>query len=136
MFEYLADVRGFRSAPAKLMAAAAACTVSRFRASFDAAILVKRYGTPLYSKYMWGAIHCEDLGQVRFALAQGLAVSRDCYQGLIETADATLLHEVLRAKEVCGCIPEDERALIERALRMTECHPNAKKVLADHSIVV
>ena len=136
VFEYLADQRGFKSSPTELMHTLSQRNWWRQTGRFDAAILVKRYGTPLYSDYLWDAIRHEDLDRVRFALSQGQVVSEDCYEMLVENADATMLNEVLLARKVCGCIPEDERALIEGALRMTECHPNAKKVWADHSSVV
>jgi hypothetical protein len=63
-------------------------------------------------------------------------VSSGCYEELIEVDDATLLNEVLLARKVGGSIPEVDRKLIGIALSENKCRPNAKKVLADHSIFV
>jgi hypothetical protein len=136
VFEYLADQRGFESSPARLMLAAAEWFVRKHDESFDAAILVKRYGIPLYPGYMREAIDYEDLGRLRFALSQGQEVSVVCYKLLIENADATLLNEVLLARKVGDRLPEADRELIKEALRDLDCPPNAKMVLADHSFFV
>jgi hypothetical protein len=136
VFEYLADERGFESSPTKLMRAAEECHTEDMMNPFDAAILVKRYGTSLYPGYMFDAIMRGDLGRLRFGLSQGQEVSSDCYEELIEVDDATLLNEVLLARKVGGSIPEIDRKLIGIALSENKCHPNAKKVLADHSIFV
>ena len=96
--------------------------------AFDAAILVKRYGSPLYSCYMLRAIRQEDLGRLRFALSQGQEVSGYCYEALLRAEDAALLNEVLLGRKASGCIPEADRVLIERALRRDKCHPNVKKM--------
>jgi hypothetical protein len=63
-------------------------------------------------------------------------VSLKCYWELVRMDDAVIFNEVLLARKVSGSIPEGDRGLINRAVRVTECHPNAKKVLAEHSIVV
>ena len=136
VFEYLADQCGLQSSPTELMHAAAECHTERFDAPFDAAILVKRYGTPLYPRYMIEALYREDLGRLRFALSQGQGVSAECYEVLIRAVDATLLNEVLLARKRGGSLPEYDRRLIAETLCDVDCHPHAKKVLADHSIVV
>ena len=133
VFEYLADQRGYQSTPTKLMREVA--LRHRF-GTFDAAILVKRYGTPLFPKYMFWAIDHEDISRVRFALSQGQEVSEDCYEELIENADATLLNVVLLARKVGDRIPKADRELIKEVLRDVDCSPNAKMVLADHSFFV
>ena len=143
VFEYLADQRGFQSSPTELMRTAAELVASKYnepldstRESFDAAILVKRHGTLLFPSYLLNAIYRGDLGRLRFALSQGQEVSGVCYKALIESWDPTLLHEVLRARTVGGSIPEADQKLIKMALGWDECHPNAKKVLADYSFFV
>ena len=136
VFEYFVDQCGFQSSPPELMQAVAENDVELFEGGFDAAILAKRYGTPLFPGYLVGAVHREDVGFIRFALSQGLQVSGYCFEVLIEHPDATLLNEVLLAMKVGGAISEADRTLIARALSRVKCHPSAKKVLVDHSIVV
>jgi hypothetical protein len=137
VFEYLADHRGFQDSPSELMRAASwQVNVVKLADPFDAATLVKRYGTPLYPEYMSDAVRREDVGRLRFALSQGQAVSVDCYKALIKKADPTLLHEVLLARQVGGAVSEDDRTLISEALCEVKCNPCAKKMLEDHSIVV
>ena len=136
VFEYLADQRGFQSTPTSLMLAAAECHPLEFMDPFDAAILVKRYGTPLYHRYMIEAICLEDVVRLRFALSQGQEVSDECYEVLIEHPDATLLNEVLLARKADGSLPEADHTLIQKTLRKVKCHASAKKVLMDHSIDV
>jgi hypothetical protein len=133
VFEYLADQRGFQSTPTELKRAVA--PRHRF-GTFDAAILVKRYGIPLSPEYMFWAIDREDISRVRFALSQGQEVSEGCYVELIENADATLLNEVLLARKVGDRIPKADRELIKDVLLDVDCSPNAKMVLADHSFFV
>jgi hypothetical protein len=136
VFEYLVDQRGFLSSPTELMRVAAERRLWKHREAFDAAILVKRYDIPLYSDYMWDAIRRDDLVRVRFALSQGQEVSEDCYEQLIQNADATLLNEVLLARKVGDRIPKADRELIKEGLRDVDCSPNAKMMLADHSFFV
>jgi hypothetical protein len=136
VFKCLVDQCGFEGSPTELMQAVAEHNRWRQTGRFDAAILVKRYGTPLYSDYLWDAIRHEDLDRLRFALSQGQKVSSECYDVLIASSDAALLNEVLLARKVGDNIPEADQALIRKVLRQVDCHPNAKKVLADHSIVV
>jgi hypothetical protein len=100
----------------------------RFEDGLDAAVLTKRYGTPLFDDYMMCAIYHDDVDRLRFALSQGQEVARECYKALVQRADTTLLNEVLRTRA--------DHTRIKRVLRKVVCHPNAKKVLADHSIVV
>ena len=104
--------------------------------SFDAAILVTRYGTPLFPEYMKDAVFREDLSRVRFALSQNQDVSYECYVTLLDADDATLLNEVLRAKKVGGSIPMTDQALIKQALHEAEPHAYVIEVLAEHSIFV
>ena len=85
---------------------------------------------------MWYAVLHEDLGRLRFALSQGVEVAAECYERIIDTADAAMLNEVLLARKIGDNIPEADQALIRKVLRQADCHPNAKKVLADHSIIV
>jgi hypothetical protein len=136
VFEYLADQRGFLSSPTELMRAAEERQMWIDGAAFDAAILVKRYGIPLYPDYIWDAIRSEDLGRVRFAVSQGQQVSGNCYWELITMADPTFLNEVLLARKVGGSVPEADLTLIKEALCGFKCRPFVAKVLADHSIVV
>jgi hypothetical protein len=135
VFEYLADQRGFKGSPPELMLAASGLHLGYFRNPFDAAILSNRYGTPLHPRYLLGAIRFDDLDRLRFALSQGQEVSGDCFIALITRPGAALLDEVLLAREVGGSIPEADRELIKAALRDVRCHPHARKVLVDHSIV-
>jgi hypothetical protein len=140
VFEYLADQRRFQSSPTELMGAAAEHYVWMPRVNFDAAILVKRYHTPLYSRYVSDAIYYDDLGRLRFALSQGQEVSMDCYKMLMMKRDPTLLNEVLLARKMGGSIPEVDRKLIKEALRRFEYYENVSNVvvsvLADYSIDV
>jgi hypothetical protein len=136
VLEYLLDERGFQCSPTELMNAAADHMFYNVRASFDAAILVKRYDIPLYRHYLSDAIYYDDLDRLRFALSQGQKVTKDCYTLLMTKADPTLLNEVLLAKKVVDSIPEADQELIKETLQYYRCHPNAKKVLADHSVVV
>jgi hypothetical protein len=135
VFEYLADQRGFQSSEPELYRAVSGHTSWR-RRQFDAAILVKRYGMQLFFDYLYDAIEQEDLGRLRFALSQGVEVSATCYAALIGSADAALLNEVLLARKLGGSVPEVDRRIINEVLREFHRQPNAKKVLADHSIVV
>ena len=135
VFEYLADQRCFHSSPKELMQAAAERKMWKSREAFDAAILVKRYGIPLYSDYMFDSIDRDDLGRLRFALSQGQEVSAKCYETLIVNADTTLLNEVLVARKVGDSVPEADQTLIKQALRGFKCREYVTKVLADHSIV-
>ena len=134
MFEYLTDQRGFQSSPTELMRAAAEKRGGLLGGGFDAAILVKRYGIPLFPDYLLYAILHEDLGRLRFALSQGQVVSDPCYEALIASSDAALLNEVLLARKAGGRIPEADLLCIKRAVHRAECHQNVQKVLADHSI--
>jgi hypothetical protein len=136
VFEYLADQRGFQSSPTEVMQVVAEPRHWHERACFDAAILVKRYGTPLSSDYLPQSILHEDLDRLRFSLSQGQRPWARWYASLINNADPTLLNEVLLARKVGGRIPEVDQKLIKRALGWDEFHPNAKKVLADHSFFV
>jgi hypothetical protein len=136
VFEYLADQRGLKSSPTELMQYAAERHAWEYAEIFDAAILVKRYGIPLFPGYILEAIDREDLARLRFALSQGQEVSEECYKLLIENADATLLNEVLLARKVGDSIPEGDQALIESVLRDVDYQPSAKMVLADHSFFV
>jgi hypothetical protein len=136
VFEYLADQRGFQSSPTGLMRAAQMREVWTEGMAFDAAILVKRYNIPLYSDYLWEAAHLQDLDRLRFALSQGQEVLVDSFRDLIIARDATLLNEVLLARKVRGRITPTDRTRIMQALREVACRTRAKKVLAEHSIVV
>ena len=132
VFEYLVDERGFQSSPTELMQAVARCHSMENEYPFDAAILAKRYGTPLYPGYMMSAIYHENVGRLRFALSQGQEVTGNCYYSLVVKADATLLNEVLLARKVGGSIPEVDRELIKRALHDSFLRQSTKKVLMDH----
>jgi hypothetical protein len=136
VFEYLADHRGFEESPTELMKAVAHGIFVEFENAFDAAVLTTRYGTPLFPNYMMRAIYHEDVGRVRFALSQGQDVSEECYELLIDNADATLLNEVLLARTVGGSIPEVDHKRIKEALHRFKCRENVSEVLAYHSIVV
>jgi hypothetical protein len=139
VFEYLADERGLESSPTILMRAVEESHASGLpmpNSLFDAAILVKRYGTPLYPEYMFEAYELDDVGRLRFALSQGQEVSADCYEKLTCSFDPTLLNEVLLGRKVGGSIPESDLSLIKQVVRRWGCHPSAARVLADHSVVV
>jgi hypothetical protein len=136
VFEYLTDQRGFQSSPTELMRAAAKNGGRLVVGGFDATVLVKRYGVPLYPGFIREAIVLEDLARIRCALVQGQEVSKDCYEELIQNADATLLNEVLLARKVGDRIPKADRELIKEVLRDVDCSPNAKMMLADHSFFV
>ena len=90
----------------------------------------------LFHDYLYEAIEQEDLGRLRFALSQGVEVRAECYERLIDTADAAMLNEVLLTRKIGDNIPEADQALFRKVLRQADCHPNAKKVLANHSIIV
>jgi hypothetical protein len=90
----------------------------------------------LFHDYLYEAIEQEDLGRLRFALSQGVEVRAECYERLIDTADAAMLNEVLLTRKIGDNIPEADQGLIRKVLRQVDCHPNPMKVLADHSIVV
>ena len=135
VFEYLADQRGFQISELELNRALGEHN-SRSPKRFDAAIVVKRYGIPLFPKYMMFAILDEDIGRLRFALSQGLEVSVECYKLLIMKADATYLNEVLLARNVLGRLTTTDWMRIMQALCEVPCPTGAKKVLAEHYIVV
>ena len=140
MFEYLADERGLRSSPTALMRAAAQVDAEHLRADpFDAAILVKRYGSaraPLYPGYILDAIRREHLGRLRFALGQAQDVSDDCFRALVKTPDAALLQTVLLAWKGGGRLSEADQAHILSCIRDHSIHLNAIAVLKDHSMVI
>jgi hypothetical protein len=137
VFEYLVSQRGFQSSPKELMGAVADRNRGRQAGRFDAAVLVKRYGTPLYSGYLWDAIHRHDVGRLRFALAQGQEVSVECYEKLFDTTDPAMLNEVLLARKQGDSIPEADQARIRKVLlRRFRCSSNMLKVLMDHSVVI
>ena len=132
VFEYLADKHGLESDPSRLMAAAA-----KYFSTFDAAVLVKRYGVPLHRGYMKNAIQKRDIGRLRFALSQGTAPSAEAYMELIEIFDGLsepiMLAEVLDARTVNGVIPDVDRTLLERAISASKFNRGAMKLLADRS---
>jgi hypothetical protein len=135
VFEYLADQRGFQGSPTELMRVVAK-NRKWFRSEcFDAAILAKRYGTPLYSDYLLDSILHEDLDRLRFALSQGQRPWARCYKELINNPDPTLLNEVLLARKVGGRIPKVDRKLIKEALDEGFCEPKARKLLMDYSMM-
>ena len=108
-----------------------------FGEPFDASILVKRYGAPLFAQYMSGAIRRDDVGRLRFALSQGHEVTDNCFLALFQSTDAALLNGVLLASKVLsGSIPKADHELIEGVLSRNLCNADAKKVLADVSSVV
>jgi hypothetical protein len=128
VFEYLADNRGYESAPEELMIAAA-----RNSMVFDAAVLVKRYRVPLHHTYLGRAIVATDVGRIRFALSHGQVPVAMHYTQLFHSPDVGLLSEVLRARKVDGVLPEADRAHIQHALRVSPFNERAMKVLSDHA---
>ena len=82
VFEYLAAQRGLQGSPTELMRVVAENRKWYRMECFDAAILVKRYGTPLYSDYLLDSILHQDVGRLRFALSQGQVASVPCYKAV------------------------------------------------------
>ena len=105
MFEYLADNRGYESAPEELMVAAV-----RNSMVFDAAVLVKRYRVPLHHTYLGRAIVATDVGRIRFALSHGQVPVAMHYTQLFHSTDVGVLSEVLRARKVDGVLPGADRS--------------------------
>jgi hypothetical protein len=128
VFEHLVNQRGFQSSPTELMRFVAEHRMFPHRLNFDAAVLVKRYDTPLYSHYMFDAIRFNDLDRLRFALSQGQEVSMVCYKRLLQETDATLLIEVLLARKVGDSVPEVDYTRIKEALFEVKHYDSVSKV--------
>ena len=128
VFEYLVDLRGLKCHPGICVSRS-----ERWSLTFDAAVVVERYGVPLYPNYLKQAIELNDVRRVRFALSQGQQPTTDDYVELIDSLDATLLSEVLRARQVNGTLAEPDRSRIRHALRVSMFSGYTRELLSDHS---
>jgi hypothetical protein len=126
LFTWLLDERGFDCDPAACMAR---------QPPFDAALLHRRFGTPLHGNYMTTAIADGDLDRFRYGLAAGAPVSGYAATRLVQKGDDALLLEFLRHGAVDGESSREVRATLADTLQYAgELDPRTLLLLDAHGV--